>query len=92
MLALSMKVIEPALRPSSSVQVGVQVNGQSARTAKLSDEELLERVAQIQRDVEMRQLVDVDARVLPPPASPEAAGEAIDVGEGEQYPRPEDLL
>lgn len=64
MLALSMRVIEPALRPAGNqVAVGVQVNGAGggddfsrrlARVAKMSDEELLAEIRRIQDDIEMR--------------------------------------
>ncbi len=72
MLSLSMKVIEPALRPASSVNVGVQVNSAAERRiAQLSDEELLERGEAIIRDVQMRAL-----------GLPQPAGDVVDAGQG----------
>lgn len=78
MLALSMKVIEPALRPAGN-QVAVQVNAGSAeaRFAKLPDDQLIERARQILEDTRMRQevaagIVDVEA-VEAPGGSYEAA-------------------
>lgn len=64
MLALSMKVIEPALRPAGTqVAVGVQVNGrdpQAARIAAMSDDEKLVAVVQTFEELSLR-------GELPPP-------------------------
>ena len=83
MLALSMKVIEPALQ-SKPVQVGVQVNG--GRHAQLDDVDLVERARRIVYDHDLRaeqdaRYVDVDS---PTPAPADEPTEAP--------VRPEDLL
>lgn len=103
MLALSMKVIEPALRPSSAVNVAVGVRTGGPDLAKLDDAALIERANQILADVQMRQqalLPDVvDAEVVQ--ASPAGTEAAIGVEEGAEHvedlqapnePRLEDLL
>lgn len=62
MLALSMKVIEPALQPKGSqVAVGVKVNAghsvesrRAARAAAMSDEELVAKINRIVGDARMR--------------------------------------
>jgi len=62
MLALSMKVIEPALQPKGSqVAVGVKVNAghsvesrRAARIAAMSDEELVAEINRIVGDARMR--------------------------------------
>lgn len=61
MLALSMKVIEPVLRPQSAVNVGVGVkvgssveDRRAARIAAMSDEELVAEVNRIVGDARMR--------------------------------------
>lgn len=61
MLTLSMKVIEPALRPAGN-QVAVQVNAGSAeaRLAKLPDDQLIERARQILDDTALRQQAGID--------------------------------
>ncbi len=61
MLALSMKVIEPALRPAGN-QVAVQVNAGSAETrfAKLPDDQLIERARQILDDTALRRQAGID--------------------------------
>lgn len=78
-LGLWMKLAHVELRPSSSVQVAVVNGGASARVARLSDDELLERARQISRDHELRQegpyapagdVIDVDPLPTPLP-SPE---------------------
>jgi len=84
MLALSMKVIEPVLRPQSAVNVGVGVkvgssveNRRGARIAAMSDEELVAEVNRIVGDAQMRiearqqlQGSIVDAEVVEPLPAP----------------------
>lgn len=68
MLALSMKVIEPALRPvGAQVAVGVKVDARQAEL-ELSPDQAVERLNRIMRTARARAL-----------ASPGAAGGAIDV-------------
>lgn len=68
MLALSMKVIEPALRPQSSIAVGIQVGSAERRVSQMTDAELLDRARQITRDAELRAL-----------GLPQPTGDVIDV-------------
>jgi len=89
MLTLSMKVIEPVLRPQSAVNVGVGVrvgssveDRRATRVAAMSDEELVAEVNRIVGDAQMRieageklQGRIVDAEVLEPLP---AASEEID--------------
>ncbi|MCZ2098078.1 MAG: hypothetical protein LC121_17780 [Anaerolineae bacterium] len=79
MLALSMKVIEPALRPAGN-QVAVQVNAGSAeaRLAKqLPDDQLIERARQILDDTALRRQAGIDVVdvVEAPEASQPLVGE-----------------
>lgn len=78
MLALSMKVIEPALRPAGN-QVAVQVNAGSAeaRFAKLPDDQLIERARQILDDTALRRQAGIDVVdvVEAPEASQPLVGE-----------------
>jgi hypothetical protein len=78
MLTLSMKVIEPALRPAGN-QVAVQVNAGSAeaRLAKLPDDQLIERARQILDDTALRQQAGIDVVdvVEAPEASQPLVGE-----------------
>lgn len=69
MLALSMKVIEPALRPASTnVAVGVKVDARQAELEKLPPEQIVARINRMVADARMR------AAALPEPSD-----DAIDV-------------
>jgi hypothetical protein len=84
MLALSMKVIEPVLRPQSAVTVGLGVrvgssveDRRAARISAMSDDELVAEVKRILGDAQMRiearpqlQGPIVDAEVVEPLSAP----------------------
>lgn len=78
MLALSMKVIEPALRPTGN-QVAVQVNAGSAeaRFAKLPDDQLIERARQILDDARLRQSAVIDVDVVQAPEASALPAEGV---------------
>lgn len=107
MLALSMKVIEPALQPKGSqVAVGVQLNGagagdefarKRARLRAMSDAELLAELRRFQADLEMRlpeAIVDVvDVEAIEGPGAGQLPDAAAPGGSGEaEGPSAEDLI
>lgn len=92
LLSTWMRALIPALRPQSSVQVGVAVG--HSRAAQLSDEALIAKAQRVLEDVALRESLQtrrmgaggvVDAEVLPS-AMPESEGLS-----GPEI-KPEDLL
>ena len=93
LLAVWMRALVPTLRPASSVQVGVQVNGAS-RAGQLTDEELIERGRRVLADIDMRRALPaartpgsdvIDVEPLPRMAESDPASEPDEID-------PEDLV